>query len=111
MLRRNTKLVGEHTLAGSSSSRPIRRGSWTRKKPRPLLDTPDDPAARCIWRSSTMQPVSDGFAGNAGAIGLRWRVGRHSSIVNCNLQPGDNPMLVTGNGGGTLLSIWMANAA
>ena len=74
-----------------------------------MLDTPDDPAAEVhISRISTFA-IGGGNGGNNGAIGLRWRVGRKSSVSNGEYMLGANPLLVTGNGGGTFLNVWTAN--
>jgi len=109
MLRRNTKLVGEHVLACNLVLKPNTPGFGDPSNPRPLLDTPDDPSGDVhLTQFSMHMGAWGGLAGNPGSIGLRWRVGRRSSVANCNLHAGAIPILVTGSGGGTFFNVWTA---
>mgnify|MGYP000633941218 CR=1 FL=1 len=108
LLRRNTKLVGEHVLGCELTLGPNTPGFGDPRSPRPLLDTPDDPMGEVHLAQITTSMGHGGLAGNPGSVGLRWRVGRRSSVVNCNLHAGANPILVTGHGGGTFLNLWTA---
>ncbi len=109
MLRRNTKLVGEHVQAVRIVFAASTPGFADPKNMRPILDTPDDPQGAVHLSQFTMLAQPWGVGGNVGAIGLRWRVGRRSSVVNCNFHAAATPILITGNGGGTFFSIWMGH--
>lgn len=56
-----------------------------------------------------MRVLGHGNCGNHGAIGLRWRVGRKSSVSSGQYAVGANPIRITGHGGGTFLNVWTAN--
>lgn len=104
MLGSRTKLVGEHTILSRITYKPGTPPFNDPANPRPLLDTPDDPNGEThIAHLSTESPEP-----NEGCIGLRWRVGRKSSIMLCGLNAGSNPLLITGNGGGTVFNLWTA---
>lgn len=108
MLRRNTKLVGEHALGSVITMAPKTPGFTDATEPKPVLDTPDDPSGAVHLTQLTMRMATYGFDGNSGCIGLRWRVGRRSSISNCNFHLGATGILVTGHGGGTFFNLWTA---
>jgi hypothetical protein len=108
LLRSQTKLIGEHILATWIVMAPQQAGFTDAKNPQPVVDTPDDPKADVHITQLAMHAVGQGLQGLDGAVGLRWRVGRKSSLTNCQLNLGGNPILVTGSGGGTFLNLWTA---
>ena len=110
MLRSRTRLVGEHNILTRIIVQPNTPAFMDPDNPRPILDTPDDPEADVHIQQLSISAVGGGGSGpggNTGAIGLRWRVGRRSSIawVVVNAY---NSLVVTGAGGGTLLEVWTA---
>lgn len=110
-LRRNTRLVGAHAITCRIVLKPNTPNFADASKPRPMLDTPDDPCGEVHLRQLSISGVGhsgSGCGGNAGAVGLRWRVGRRSSIAWSDINA-ETSLLVTGGGGGTILDIWTAH--
>jgi hypothetical protein len=111
LLRRDTKLVGEHVLASCLRIAPGTPGFTDAANPKPILDTPDDASGTVHIQQISMHTGVYDFGGNVGAILLRWRVGRAGSVSECNLPTGGTGILVTGHGGGTFFNIWAPDAA
>jgi len=109
LLRPKTRLVGEHAILSHVLVQPNTPRFTDAAVPRPILDTPDDPEADVHLRQLSISAVGrgGGHGGNTGAIGLRWRAGRRSSIAWTNVNACTS-LLVTGAGGGTILEVWTA---
>jgi hypothetical protein len=109
LLRPTTRLVGEHAILSHILVQPNTSRFTDQADPRPVLDTPDDPEAEVHLRQLSISAAGrgGGHGGNTGAIGLRWRAGRRSSIAWTNVNA-HTSLLVTGAGGGTILEVWTA---
>ncbi len=109
LLRSRTRLVGEHARLASIVVQPNTPAFLDADHPRPILDTPDDPQAEVHLAHLSISATGrgGGHGGNKGAIGVRWRVGRRSSIAWSNVNA-YNSLLVTGSGGGTIMQVWTA---
>jgi len=108
MLRSRTRLVGEHTIVSRLLVRPNTAGFMDAGHPRPIVDTPNDANGQVHVRQLSISAIGHrGHGGNTGAIGVRWRVGRRSSIAWAKINA-NTSLQVTGGGGGTILEIWTA---
>jgi hypothetical protein len=101
VLRPKTRLVGEHAILTRVSVQPNTPAFMDPAHPRPVLDTPDDAEAEVHLRQLSISAVGPGggHGGNTGAIGLRWRAGRRSSIAwaNVNAYTSLAPFLAAGH--------------
>ena len=107
VLRSDTKIVGEglaHIWLGNSS-----KGFEDPANPKPLILTPDDPAAE-VWLADLRLTCG---SGNRGAITVKWMAGSASGIWDVHI-PFFNPQAMLFHldeqGGGTFANIWFWGA-
>ena len=104
-LRRDTRLFGEGLseiyLADHAP------GFGDPDHPKPIIQTPDEPGGTVVLADLRITAGE----GNAGAIGVDWRVGEQSGVWDVHIKPEPKSgvkyhLLLRGSGGGYFSNLW-----